>query len=262
MAEGFSICVVFVILALEFSFANWLNWSERLRNFEKLLSCWCLHSSQPLFWLKLQSFKDRIGSSSRLPLISNVLGLQAMWSEGLGQSLLSKFQAPYSSSQYCFMPPALPLQTMPPAYYPRDQSPYPIDAMHYKSVVNPDWGYKKSEQFADSISAYPNYSSYSNLNFAHVQYPINNSTASGMNQLNSNFRQRKKQSGSNVSPRAMGSSSSVGSGKLLNQRTKQSDNLPTTLRTGHRMGQELIPASLHLDNGPTAPVFADSTPKR
>lgn len=171
-------------------------------------------------------------------------------------------QAPYSSSQYCFMPPALPPQTMPPAYYPRDQSPYPIDAMHYKSVVNPDWGYKKSEQFADSISAYPNYSSYSNLNFAHVQYPINNSTASGMNQLNSNFRQRKKQSGSNVSPRAMGSSSSVGSGKLLNQRTKQSDNLPTTLRTGHRMGQELIPASLHLDNGPTAPVFADSTPKR
>lgn len=171
-------------------------------------------------------------------------------------------QAPYSSSQYCFMPPSLPPHTLPPAYYPQDQSHYSIDAMHLKPVVNPEWSYLKSKQFAENIPTVSGYSAYSNLNVAPIQYPANDPMTSSVNQSSSNFHQRKKQSGSNVSPRTMGNSSGINSGKLSNQRIKQSENLPGTSRTGHRLGQEVMPSSLLMENGQAASVFGDSSLKR
>lgn len=170
-------------------------------------------------------------------------------------------QVPFSSNQYCYMPPALPPQSLPPPYYPRDHVQYADGGMQFKATV-PDWGYQKPKHYSNNVSTLPTYSAFPNQTAVLPSYPGSEQGMPGMNNLN--FRQRKKQPASSLSPRNMANTlSNMSAGKLAMQRTRCNEGPSAALtRVGFRPGQENTDSYSHPEASMTVPAYGDASLKR
>lgn len=233
-----------------------------------------LVSLQPTFSTQGSSMGEKLMSSMPPVFVSSGMPLPNLPSPGSlpfyqfqsqnppppSSSYSFPVQVPFSSNQYCYMPPTLPPQSLPPPYYPRDQVQYADGGMQFKTMV-PDWGYQKPKHYSNNISTLPTYSGFSNQTTVPPSYP--GSEQQGMPGMNHpNFRQRKKQPGSSLSPRNMANTSNMSAGKLGMQRTRGNEVPSAMTRVGLRPGQENTDSYPHPEASMTVPAYGDASLKR